>query len=102
MISGFSTAANWLTQITGNEPIITPSKKDLSKDPIIRDLHAMKSQEIKAGVFEMPPPKHTHQREVNRINQQPKPKFVAHKDPTKGKTRKEKVSSNRLGGEHMA
>jgi hypothetical protein len=101
MISGFSTAANWLTQITGNEPIITPSKKDLAKDPVIRDLHAMKSQEIKAGVFAMPPPKH-HQKEVNRINQQPKPKFVAHKDPTTGKMRKEKAASNRLGGDHMA
>lgn len=63
----------------------------------------MKSAEIKGGVFDNPPPKITHTRgDVNRMNVQPKPKFVAHKDPVKGKGRKEKAVSNRLGGEHMA
>ena len=85
------------------EPITAPSKKDLAKDPIIRDLHAMKDNEVKAGVFDMPPPKHAdNYHKLNRTNQQPKPKFVAHKDPHKGKGQKEKAVSNRLGGDHMA
>ena len=67
----------------------------------------MKDTEVKAGVFDNPPPK-----EVMRDNaaparhvmpqMQPKPKFVAHKDPTKGRKGKDKAVSNRLGGEHMA
>lgn len=89
--------------VFSQEPITAPSKKDLAKDPIIRDLHAMKDHEVKAGVFDMPPPKHTdNYHKQNRMNQQPKPKFVAHKDPHKGKGQKEKVVSNRLGGDHMA
>lgn len=106
MTSGFSTAATWLSNITGQQPIPSPTKKELAKDPIIRDLHAMKSAEVKNGVFETrAPPNKTKIRgggEVNRMNMQPKPKFVAHKDPVKGKGRKDKAVSNRLGGEHMA
>ena len=107
MTSGFSTAATWLSNITGQQPIPSPTKKELSKDPIIRDLHAMKSAEVKNGVFDSrAPPKEARIRasEMNKMNMQmqPKPKFVAHKDPVKGKGRKEKAVSNRLGGEHMA
>jgi hypothetical protein len=102
MTSGFSTAASWLSHISGQNPIPAPSKKELSKDPIIRDIHAMKDNEIKAGVFAMPPPKQSHQNQVNRNPQQPKPKFVSHKTPVKAKERKAKAVSDRLGGEHMA
>jgi hypothetical protein len=38
-----------------------------------------------------------------RVMCQPKPKFVAHKDPTRGKKEKVKTNSNRLGNQlHMA
>jgi len=105
MTSAFPTATTWLSHISGQNPIPTPTKKELSKDPIIRDLHAMKDTEVKAGVFRNPPPKHNRMYEKHHTQmqpQQPKPKFVSHKDPVKG--RKEKVigKSNRLGGEHMA
>ena len=36
------------------------------------------------------------------IKQQPRPKFVAHKVPTRGKRGRAPAQSNRLGGRHMA
>lgn len=104
MTSGYSTATAWLTSITGIDPILSPTKKELAKDPILRDLKSMKDTEIKA--YKSPPPKIIHNHHnvlMNHHQQQPKPKFVAHKDPTsKKKGGKVRGVSNRLGGEHMA
>ena len=38
----------------------------------------------------------------DRNRQQPRPKFVAHKAPTRGKRGRAPAQSNRLGGHHMA
>jgi len=61
-------------------------------------------------MVQRPPPKNssrndkmseTHPGYCNKMGQ-PKPKFVAHKDPTKGKKQKAKKASNRLGNHlHM-
>ncbi|KAL3800432.1 hypothetical protein HJC23_011669 [Cyclotella cryptica] len=103
MTSGFSTAATWLQHISGQNPTqVIPSKKEIANDPVLRDLRAMKDTEIKAGVFDQPPPRKEVRGDKLHVQQQPKPKFVAHKDPTKGRKGKEKATSNRLGGEHMA
>lgn len=56
--------------------------------------------------LQRPPPKNSARNEKmtdTRVLRQPKPKFVAHKDPTKGKKEKAKTTSNRLGNQlHMA
>mmetsp|Transcript_30883 Transcript_30883/g.65277 ORF Transcript_30883/g.65277 Transcript_30883/m.65277 type:complete len:110 (-) Transcript_30883:249-578(-) len=109
MTTGFSTAANWLKDISGSDPSDQLSKKDDAHDPIIRDLRAMKDEETKHAV-RVPPRLDSHggrdaaaqTRNPHIQVQQPKPKFVAHKDPTKSKKGKGKVSSNRLGGDDMA
>ena len=108
----YSTAANWLEAITGSKPNNQVIKKDESKDPILRDLRLMKDTETRDGLLRSNPPPRTRGDHPNSRNaahvggahlqQQPKPKFVAHKDPTRGKSRKEKGSSDRLGGNHMA
>mmetsp|Transcript_3427 Transcript_3427/g.7128 ORF Transcript_3427/g.7128 Transcript_3427/m.7128 type:complete len:117 (-) Transcript_3427:31-381(-) len=116
MTAGFSTAADWLSNISGPNARQQISKKDESyDDPILRDLRDMQDAERRAGVHSITPPKHDGRgaglnrgaaigaRAQNVAQQQPKPKFVAHKDPTRGKKRKEKVKSNRLGNHlHMA
>jgi len=104
MTSGFSTAATWLQHISGQNPNtqVIPSKKEIANDPVLRDIRAMKDTEIKAGVFNQPPPRKEAKGDKFHVQQQPKPKFVAHKDPVKGRKEKEKTTSNRLGGEHMA
>ena len=102
MTSGFSTAATWLSHISGQTPVEAPTKKEIAADPILRDLRNMKDIEVKAGVFDMPPPKVEKWEARANMQMQPKPKFVAHKDPTTGKKGKDKAMSNRLGGEHMA
>eukprot|EP00579_Thalassiosira_antarctica_P000508 CAMPEP_0201868634 /NCGR_PEP_ID=MMETSP0902-20130614/2430_1 /ASSEMBLY_ACC=CAM_ASM_000551 /TAXON_ID=420261 /ORGANISM="Thalassiosira antarctica, Strain CCMP982" /LENGTH=101 /DNA_ID=CAMNT_0048393993 /DNA_START=181 /DNA_END=486 /DNA_ORIENTATION=+ len=97
MTTGFSTAADWL-QI--NNQI---EKKDASKDPILRDLRVMKDVETRDGVHNAP--KYNARgvgncavpMQLRSKQQQPKPKFVAHKDPTPSKKGKDKVKSNRLG-----
>ena len=56
-------------------------------------------------MVQRPPPKNSPRNDrmsETRLMRQPKPKFVAHKDPTKGKKQKEKTKSNRLGNQlHM-
>lgn len=103
MTTGFSTAANWLRDISGSDPNAQIDKKDDAVDPVLRDLREMKDAETKGGVYAMPPPRQdVRGMNLNRVQQQPKPKFVAHKDPTRGKKGKDKASSDRLGGNHMA
>ena len=102
--AGYSTAASWLQHISGQNPKADISKKDESSDPILRDLRSMKDAETQDKMNSLPPPRQDLRNEGRaRVQQQPKPKFVAHKDPTKGRKGKEKVVSNRLGNElHMA
>lgn len=56
-------------------------------------------------MVQRPPPKNSSRNDrmsETRLMRQPKPKFVAHKDPTKGKKQKAKTMSNRLGNHlHM-
>ncbi len=98
-------AATWLENISGN-PNDTVAKKDKAKDPILKDLRAMMDVETRerGAVESLPPPRHDQGRAPMHLQQQPKPKFVAHKDPVKGKNKKGKESptSDRLGGNHMA
>mmetsp|Transcript_26953 Transcript_26953/g.40740 ORF Transcript_26953/g.40740 Transcript_26953/m.40740 type:complete len:108 (-) Transcript_26953:211-534(-) len=107
MTSGYSNAAGWLQQISGVDPQANYADKD-AKDPILRDLHDMKDAETKDDNLPLPrrspriSGRNGAQYGVSYMQQQPKPKFVAHKDPTKAKKGKAKVASNRLGGEHMA
>lgn len=55
-----------------------------------------------------PPPKNMPKQPKNNAHNgahtqnQPKPKFVAHKSPNQGKKEKAPKASNRLGGSHMA
>ena len=51
-----------------------------------------------------PQSKDTPRSEKSRahLRQEPKPKFVAHKPPQAKSKGKEKTTSNRLGGSHMA
>mmetsp|Transcript_22576 Transcript_22576/g.39732 ORF Transcript_22576/g.39732 Transcript_22576/m.39732 type:complete len:103 (+) Transcript_22576:281-589(+) len=102
MTTGFSTAADWLQN---NNQI---EKMDASKDPVLRDLRIMKDEETRdgrnnpprydaPGVGNCPVPM-----QLRSKQQQPKPKFVAHKDPTRGKKRKDEVKSNHLGRSYMA
>ena len=105
MTAGFSMAADWLGHISGSTPRIVVTKDPI--DPILRDLHAMQDEETRDGARSYPPPRHDASRAAaygalpppkhNSKAHQPKPKFVAHKDPTRGKKGKDKVQSNRLG-----
>jgi hypothetical protein len=107
MTTGFSTAADWLQNISGPNANTQIEKKDDSKDPVLRDLRAMKDAETRDGVYS--PPRydsrgvgaHRVPMQLRSKLEQPKPKFVAHKDPTPAKKGKDKVKSNRLGN-HMA
>mmetsp|Transcript_20796 Transcript_20796/g.32693 ORF Transcript_20796/g.32693 Transcript_20796/m.32693 type:complete len:195 (-) Transcript_20796:541-1125(-) len=109
MTTGFSNAADWLSHITGPNAHNQIEKKDDAKDPILRDLRDMKDAETKGGVYTLPPPKYERrllggaQPKYMAQLHQPKPKFVAQKDPTRGKKGKNKAKSNRLGNDlHMA
>ncbi len=109
MTTGFSTAATWLQNISGSHPEDQVDKKDDAHDPILQDLRAMQDAETKDGGRSLPPPRVDSRNFRNaahtggaHLQQQPKPKFVAHKDPTRGKKGKDKASSDRLGGNHMA
>ena len=102
MTLGFATAADFL-----GGTVAQVEKKDEHNDPILRDLRVMKDTETKHNA---PPPLRYDQkgvtsgfnpRSLNSKLQQPKPKFVAHKEP-KGRKNKGKTSSDRLGGNHMA
>ena len=102
MTLGFATAADFL-----GGTVTQVEKKDEHNDPILRDLREMKDTETKHNA---PPPLRYDQkgvtsgfnpRSLNSKLQQPKPKFVAHKEP-KGRKNKGKTSSDRLGGNHMA
>jgi hypothetical protein len=103
MTTVFSTAASWLENISGTNPKDHVVKKDEAKDPILQDLRAMKDAETKerGAVHSLPPPRVDHGRAPTHLQQQPKPKFVAHKVPVKGKTRRGKESSASDRG-HMA
>lgn len=103
MTTGFSTATDWLSNISGPNAQTQIEKKDKTLDPILRDLRDMKDAETKGGVHSSAPPKYnsrgipSHSGRAPMPQQQPKPKFVAHKDPTQGKKGKDKAKSNRLG-----
>jgi hypothetical protein len=105
---GYADAAGWLQQISGVDPQANYTDKD-AKDPILRDLREMKDAETDA-TNNLPLPRRSPRisgrnsahNNISHMQQQPKPKFVAHKDPTRAKKGKDKVVSNRLGGEHMA
>jgi hypothetical protein len=104
-MTGFSTAADWLGNITGT-PKVDLEKKDEHNDPILRDLREMKDNETLATEPKVPryasKGVNTGPRYVNQLNQ-PKPKFVAHKEPkSSGKKGNAAQASNRLGGNHMA
>jgi hypothetical protein len=103
MTAGFSMAASWLENISGTNPKEHVVKKDEAKDPILQDLRAMKDAETKerGAVHSLPPPRTDHGRAPRQPLIQPKPKFVAHKDPVKGKTKKGKDPSASDRG-HMA
>ena len=91
-------AADWLQNISPSANNTLEKKNQI--DPILRDLRAMKDEETKGGVHLSPPPKYNSRGVVNArapMPNQPKPKFVSHKDPTRGKKGKTKVQSNRLG-----
>lgn len=112
--SGFSTAANWLQHISGQSANDQVQTKDDAHDPVLRDLREMQDAETKAGggAHALPPPRPDGRGAAGRnaahsggahVQQQPKPKFVAHKDPTRAKKGKDKAKSNRQGNElHMA
>ena len=112
MTTGFSTAATWLQNVAGHDNVAEADKKTVHNDPVLRDLREMKDQETKDVTNALPPPKHGYNtRQSGRnaahsggahIQNQPKPKFVAHKNPTQGKKGKAPKESNRLGGHHMA
>ena len=107
MPSGYSYAAGWLQQISGVDPQANYADKG-AKDPILRDFYDMKDTETRDESLPIPRRNlHTSGRNVahngvSHMQQQPKPKFVAHKNPTRAKKGKDKVKSNRLGGDHMA
>lgn len=97
MSTGFSTAAGWLQNISGADNNANPNDNDKKeKDPIIRDLQSMKDQETRNGVHDAPKaPRHENRARAHESNGpriQPKPKFVAHKEPTRGKKGKDKAS----------
>ena len=95
MSSGFSTAAGWLQNISGADNNANINDKKEEKDPIIRDLQSMKDQETRNGVHEPKVPRHENRARAHESNGpriQPKPKFVAHKEPTRGKKGKDKAS----------
>eukprot|EP01083_Nonionella_stella_P269626 912535_1 len=110
MSAGFSTAADWLQNISGPNANNQVDKKDDAHDPVLQDLRAMQDAETKDGGRSLPPPRVDGRNLRNaahtggaHLQQQPKPKFVAHKDPTRGKKGKSAAKSNRLGNElHMA
>ncbi|KAL7468999.1 hypothetical protein ACHAXS_009233 [Conticribra weissflogii] len=111
MTSGYSNAATWLQHISGQRPEDSLDKKDASQDPILRDLRSITDLETQNKMeLNQPPPKNNlrnvsepHKMVQQQFQQQPKPKFVAHKDPVRSKTKKDKGSSNRLGDNlHMA
>mmetsp|Transcript_22933 Transcript_22933/g.32781 ORF Transcript_22933/g.32781 Transcript_22933/m.32781 type:complete len:108 (+) Transcript_22933:448-771(+) len=107
MTSGYSNAAGWLQQISGVDPQANYVDKD-AKDPILQDLRNMKDAETKDDNLPLPrrssrtSGRNVAHNGVAHMQQQPKPKFVAHKVATRAKKGKGKVVSNRLGGEHMA
>lgn len=103
MTTGFSMAASWLENISGTNPKEHVVKKD-AKDPILQDLHAMKDAETKerGGVHSLPPPRIDHGHAPRQLQHQPKPKFVAHKDPVKAKTKRGKEESSARDRGHMA
>ena len=102
MTLGFATAADFL-----GGTVTQVEEKDEHNDPILRDLRVMKDTETKE--YSPPPLRYESKgvtsgfnpRSLNSKLQQPKPKFVAHKEP-KGRKNKGKTSSDRLGGNHMA
>jgi len=112
--AGFSTVANWLQNIPGPNANNQVNKKDDAHDPILHDLCALKDDEIKAhaGTAAISAPRYRSRRGggvrgyANSGGQsaatdsdvhQPKPKFVAYKDPTRGKKGKSAAKSNHLG-----
>jgi len=93
----FFAAAAWL--VSGSAPTLHhASAKDLG---IVRDLHAMKDAETKGGAYALPLPRHVRwgngRNSTHHQAHRPPPKMVARKDPTRGKKKKDRAKSNRLG-----
>ena len=93
----FSMAADWLGNIAGIHPS-NIEKIDATKDPVVRDLKRM--QDDATLQTKLPASKYQHQQKHHSNKgqplNQPKPKFVAHKQPKVNKS-KDKAQSNRLG-----
>ena len=111
-MSTYTTAANWLGNIVGTNPNNQVVQHDDHKDPVVRDLRDICEEETKHMQHAQAPRYDSKGVNNNQANgpgingrayfqQQPKPKFVAHKEPKKGKDKGSK-SSDRLGGNHMA
>ncbi len=127
MTSIFATASTWLQSISsgqqhGNPPATTTrrpaaavDKRGVPLESILRDFHSMQDAETKAGggVHSMKgnragggrgSRKAASRRDSGaRMQQQmPLPKSIVHKEPTRGRKKKEKVKSNRAGKSYMA
>mmetsp|Transcript_2423 Transcript_2423/g.5078 ORF Transcript_2423/g.5078 Transcript_2423/m.5078 type:complete len:105 (+) Transcript_2423:322-636(+) len=101
----FSGASQFLTDITKPAP---PAAESTTGETILRnaqetsDLEARRRERDLSVEKKAPHENIGHKGRVPYLNQ-PKPKFVAHKAPTKGKGSKDKKGSNRLGNElHFA
>ena len=121
-MSFFAAATAWLSQNIGQEPprrhhSQAVDKRGVPIDSIVSDFHLMQDAETRAknggsssrgggrnnnsrrnnnslgGMYIHHNPRHQQQR--------PLPKSVVHKDPVRGKKKKEKVKSNRLGKSYM-
>ena len=119
-MSFFAAATAWLSQNISQEPPRrhqAVDKRGVPIDSIVSDFHLMQDAETRAknggssrgggrnnnsrrnnnslgGMYIHHNPRHQQQR--------PLPKSVVHKDPVRGKKKKEKVKSNRLGKSYMA
>ena len=130
MTSIFATASTWLQSIsssgqqqgstasatTTRQPAAAVDKRAL--ESLLRDFHSMQDAETKAGGgggYSMKgrnnrggggrgSRKSASRRDGGaRMQQQmPLPKSIVHKEPTRGKKKKEKVKSNRAGKSYMA
>ena len=86
-----------------------PNIRNNSHPNAVKDINNTEARINKTTMAQRPPPKNSarnermsKRRRETSLMQQPKPKFVAHKDPTKGKKDKAKKTSNRLGNHlHM-
>ena len=119
-MSFFAAATAWLSQNISQEPPRhnqAVDKRGVPIDSIVSDFHLMQDAETRAknggsgggrnnnsrrnnnnGLRGM----HTIHHNPRHQQHRPLPKSVVHKEPIRGKKKKEKVKSNRLGKSYMA